>query len=83
MDVLNDKARFVILTVDPNDDYVVVNGNRYYLNKYNSLKYTKNVTPRIVLVDIKQLKQTKSYQFNDKYTLRFDNWSQLESTAIE
>lgn len=87
MDVINNKKRFVILAIDPNDDYVVVAGKRYYLNKYNSMKCTKAVTPRIVLVDINQLKQTKAYAFDSKYarkyTLKFDSWQQLEQTAEE
>lgn len=85
MDVLNDKRRFAILAIDPADDYVVVAGKRYYLNKYNSMKCAKNVTPRVVLVDIEQLKQTKAYDFDEKYarkfTLKFDKWEQLEQTA--
>lgn len=87
MDVLNDQHRFAILAIDPADDYIVVNNKRYYLNKFNSMKCAKNVAPRVVLVDINQLKQTKAYDFNDKYsrkyTLKFDSWQQLEQTAEE
>lgn len=85
--VLNDQHRFAVLAIDPQDDYIVVNNKRYYLNKFNSMKCAKAVSPRIVLVDINQLKQTKPYDFNDKYarkfTLKFDSWQQLEQTAEE
>lgn len=46
LEVLNQSDRFVVLTFDRSDDYIVVAGYRYYLNKYNSVKATNHLACR-------------------------------------
>ena len=58
--VLNSDDRFVVLTFDRNDNYVVVDNKRYYLNKYNSIKCTDKIKQRVAVVALGPLsiKQT-------------------------
>lgn len=85
LDVLKDKRRFVILTFDKADDYVVISGRRYYLNRWNSLKCTDKEQRRVAVVDIKALKESKDYPYDSKYrhkhTLEVDSFSILEAEA--
>ena len=83
--VLQDKRRFVILTFDKSDGYIVVAGKRYYLNRWNALKCTDKTSRRIAVVDLKALKQSKAYPFDSKYkhehTLIVDSFNTLEAEA--
>ena len=85
VDVLNDKERFVILTFDKDDDYIVINNKRYYLNKYNSIKATDKIQQRVAIVDLKELKKSKSYKYDKKFdhehTAKFANFDELEKLA--
>ena len=85
VDVLNDKERFVILTFDKDDDYIVINNQRYYLNKYNSIKATDKIQQRVAIVDLKELKKSKPYKYDKKFdhehTAKFDNFDELEKLA--
>lgn len=85
LDVLQDKRRFVVLTFDKVDDYIVVAGKRYYLNRWNALKCTDKTSRRVAVVDIKALKASKGYPYDAKYrhehTLEVDNFSTLEAEA--
>lgn len=83
--VLQEKRRFVILTFDKNDGYIVVAGKRYYLNRHNALKCTDKTARRVAVVDLKELKSSKSYPFDVKYkhehTLEVDSFGTLEAEA--
>lgn len=85
LDVLNDKSRFVILTFDRDDGYVVIDNKRYYLNKFNSMRATDKVNRRVALVDLKELKKSKPYDYKDKfkrhYTSQFKDFDELEKLA--
>ncbi|WP_433596635.1 hypothetical protein [Limosilactobacillus reuteri] len=85
MDVLNDKERFVILTFDKKDDYIVIDDKRYYLNKYNSIKATNKIQQRVAIVDLKELKKSKTYPFDNdyrrQYTSQFKNFDELKNLA--
>ena len=85
LDVLQDQDRFIILTFDKKDDYIVVGGRRYYLNRYTSIKCTDKQQRRIAVVDLKALKQSKAYPFDSKYkhehTLEVDSFATLEAEA--
>ena len=50
--VLNSDDRFVVVTFDRDDNYVVVDNKRYYLNKYNSIKATDKIQQRVAVVDL-------------------------------
>ena len=83
--VLQEKRRFVILTFDKQDGYIVIAGKRYYLNRHNSLKCTDKTARRVAVVDLKALKKSKGYPFNAKYrhehTLEVDSFATLEAEA--
>lgn len=83
--VLNQRDRFVVLRFDRDDDYIVVNNKRYYLNKFNAVKGTMNIKKRIAIVDLYELEKSKSYNFNmdyhRKYTAVFDSFDQLHKIA--
>ena len=85
VDVLNDKERFVILTFDKDDDYIVINNQRYYLNKYNSIKATDKIQQRVAIVDLKELKKSKPYKYDKKFdhehTSKFTSFDELEQLA--
>lgn len=85
LDVLNDRSRFVILTFDRDDGYVVIDNKRYYLNKFNSMRATDKVNRRVALVDLKELKKSKPYDYKDKfkrhYTSQFKDFDELEKLA--
>lgn len=63
IDVLNRPDKFVILTFDKDDDYIVVNNQRYYLTKRVAVKATDKINRRIAVVDIDELEQSKPYTF--------------------
>lgn len=85
LNVLNDKSQFVILTFDRDDGYIVIDNKRYYLNKFNSMRATDKVNRRVVLVDLKELKKSKSYDYENKfkrhYTSCFKDFDELEKLA--
>lgn len=85
MDVLNNPQRFVIVTFDKLDGYIVVNNKRYYLTRYNSIKGTDHVRSRIAVVDLHELKNSKAYDFDNKfcrrYTTRFKDFDELRELA--
>ncbi|WP_242362067.1 hypothetical protein [Limosilactobacillus antri] len=85
IDVLNDQERFIVVTFDKDDDYIVVNNKRYYLNRYNSIKATANVDQRLAIVDLNELQKSKSYDFSSKfkrsYTAMFKNFDELRNLA--
>ena len=70
LDVLNDCERFVIVNFDKLDNYLVINSKRYYLNRFNSVKGTDKVASRVAVVDLKELKKSKAYDFDSKYARR-------------
>lgn len=71
LDVLNQRGRFVVVCFDPVDDYLVVDGRRYYLTPQTAIKATPNHEPRIAVVDIDELEHTKSYNFDPAYTRHY------------
>lgn len=83
--VLQEKRRFVILTFDKQDDYIVVSGKRYYLNRHNSIKCTDKIQRRVAVVDLEALKESKGYPYDKKYkhehTLEVQDFSTLEAEA--
>ncbi len=83
--VLQEKRRFVVLTFDKQDDYIVVAGKRYYLNRHNSLKCTNKTSRRVAVVDLQALKVSKAYPYDAKYkhehTLEVDSFDTLEAEA--
>lgn len=85
MDVLNDQSRFVVVTFDKLDGYIVVAGKRYYLTRRNSIKGTDKVSSRVAVVDLKELAKTKPYDFDAKfarrYTTRFKDFNELKELA--
>lgn len=85
INILQEKRRFVILTFDKQDGYIVVAGKRYYLNRHNSLKCTDRTARRVAVVDLQALKKSKGYPYDKKYrhehTLEVDSFGTLESEA--
>lgn len=85
MAVLNNPTRFLIVTFDQKDNYIVIGNQRYYLNKFNSIKCTPNDRVRTAIVDLDALNETKVYPFKskyrNKYTTEFRNFDELRSLA--
>lgn len=85
LDVLNESGRFIVLTFDKDDDYIVVSNRRYYLNSSNSIKATNNVSQRICVVDLTELESGKSYEYDKKFkrshTAVFANFDELKRIA--
>lgn len=85
--VLNSDDRFVVLTFDRNDNYVVVDNKRYYLNKYNSIKCTDKIKQRVAVVDLDELQKSKTYDydsdFKHKYTAEFRSFEELKKLAMK
>ena len=85
IDVLNKSDKFVILTFDKDDDYIVVNDNRYYLTKRVAIKATDKLQRRIAVVDIDELEQSKAYPFKEKFTrqntLKVNSFDDLRALA--
>lgn len=86
MYILNSDDRFVVVTFDKNDNYVVVNNKRYYLNKYNSIKATDKIYQRVAVLDLDELKKSKGYpyssNFKHKYTSEFRSFDELKHLAM-
>lgn len=84
--ILNSDDRFVIVTFDKADNYIVVNNKRYYLNKYNSIKATDKISQRVAVVDLDELQKSKAYPFSDRfshrYTSTFESFDELKKLAM-
>lgn len=84
--VLNSDDRFVVVTFDRDDNYVVVDNKRYYLNKYNSIKATDKIQQRVAIVDLDELQKSKGYPYSDKfshrYTSVFESFDELKHLAM-
>lgn len=85
LDVLNQAGRFVVVCFDPADDYLVVDGRRYYLTPKTAIKATPNHAPRVAIVDIDELEHTKYYDFKPSYTRHytaiFKDFAELRALA--
>lgn len=85
IEIMQVRNRFVILTFDKQDDYVVIANKRYYLNRHNSLKCTNKTSRRVAVVDLEALKKSKGYPYDQKYkhdhTLEVQDFSTLEAEA--
>lgn len=85
MNILNDTERFVVVTFDKLDNYIVVSGKRYYLDRRNSIKGTDHVRSRVAVIDLHELKNSKAYDFDNKfcrrYTARFKDFDELKELA--
>lgn len=85
--VLNSDDRFVIVAFDRDDNYIVVNNKRYYLNKYNSIKATDKIQQRVAIVDLDELQKSKAYQYSDRfshrYTSKFESFDELKRLAMQ
>ena len=85
LSVLNDEDRFLVVTFDHDDDYLVVAGKRVYLTPNNSIKCTSNVECRLAVVDLDELEHAKRYDFDDKfahvYTNYYDSFDDLRRIA--
>ena len=85
--ILNSDDRFVVVTFDKDDNYIVVNNKRYYLNKYNSIKATDKISQRVAIVDLDELQKGKPYDFNPnfshRYTSSFESFDELRHLAMK
>lgn len=87
LSILNEKQRFVALTFDKTDDYIVIANKRYYLNQHNSIKGTANLQQRYAIVDLHELAAGKSYKFDEKfkheYTAIYASFDELKTIAAK
>ena len=85
--VLYSDDRFFVVTFDRDDNYVVVDNKRYYLNKYNSIKATDKIQQRVAVVDLDELQKSKGYPYSDKfshrYTSSFESFDELRHLAMK
>ena len=85
LDVLNQSNRFLVVTFDHDDDYIVVANKRVYLTPANSIKCTSNIACRLAVVDLDELEHAKQYDFDDKfahtYTNYYDSMDELRQIA--
>ncbi|WP_278844655.1 hypothetical protein [Limosilactobacillus vaginalis] len=85
LDVLNTPDRFLVVTFDQADDYIVVADKRVYLTPANSIKCTSNIECRLAVVDLDELEHAKQYDFDAKfshtYTNIFDSMDELRQIA--
>ena len=83
--VLNQPDRFLVVTFDHDDDYLVVANHRVYLTPTNSIKCTSNIACRLAVVDLDELEHAKRYDFDDKfahtYTNYYDSFDELRKIA--
>ena len=83
--LLNTHDRFIVVTFDHDDDYIVVAGKRVYLTPANSIKCTSNIACRLAVVDLDELEHSKRYDFDDKfahaYTNYYDSMDELRQIA--
>ena len=84
--ILNSDDRFVVLTFDRDDNYIVVDDKRYYLNKYNSIKCTDKIQQRVAVIDLDELQKSKGYpyssNFSHRYTSKFESFDELKKLAM-
>lgn len=84
--ILNSDDRFVVVTFDKDDNYIVVDNKRYYLNKYNSIKCTDKISQRVAIVDLDELQKGKPYDFNPnfshRFTSKFESFDELKKLAM-
>ena len=84
--ILNSDDRFVVISFDKDDNYIVVDDKRYYLNKYNSIKATDKIQQRVAVVDLDELQKSKGYpyssNFKHKYTYEFRSFDELKHLAM-
>ena len=87
MYILNSDDRFVVLAFDRDDNYIVVDDKRYYLNKYNSIKATDKISQRVAVVDLDELEKSKAYpyssKFSHRYTSSFKSFDELRHLAMK
>ena len=87
MYILNSDDRFVVLAFDRDDNYIVVDDKRYYLNKYNSVKATDKIQQRVAVVDLDELQKSKAYpyssKFSHRYTSSFKSFDELRHLAMQ
>lgn len=85
INVLNRQDKFVILTFDKDDDYIVIDSKRYYLTKRVAIKATDKLQRRIAIVDLDELEQSKPYTFKEKFTrqntLKVNSFDDLRALA--
>ena len=85
--ILNSDDRFVVVTFDKDDNYIVVNNKRYYLNKYNSIKATDKISQCVAIVDLDELQKGKPSDFNPnfshRYTSSFESFDELRHLAMK
>lgn len=85
LDVINQPNRFVVVSFDHDDDYLVIANHRVYLTPENSIKCTSNIACRLGVVDLDELEHAKQYDFDDKfahtYTNYFDSMDELRQIA--
>lgn len=85
LSVLNDEDRFLVVTFDHDDDYLVIAGKRVYLTPANSIKCTSNLACRLAVVDLDELEHAKRYDFDEKfahaYTNYYDSFDELRQIA--
>ena len=85
LDVLNTPDRYLVVTFDQADDYIVVADKRVYLTPANSIKCTSNIECRLAVVDLDELEHAKQYDFDAKfshtYTNIFDSMDELRQIA--
>ena len=86
MYILNSDDRFVVISFDKDDNYIVVNNKRYYLNKYNSIKATDKIQQRVAIVDLDELQKSKAYpyssNFSHRFTSKFESFDELKRLAM-
>lgn len=87
MYILNSDDRFVVISFDKDDNYIVVDNKRYYLNKYNSVKATDKIQQRVAVVDLDELQKSKAYpyssKFSHRYTSKFESLDELKKLAMK
>lgn len=85
LDVLNQANRFLVVSFDHDDDYLVIANKRVYLTPANSIKCTSNVDCRLAVVDLDELEHTKRYDYDEKfahaYTNYYDSMDELRQIA--
>lgn len=85
--VLNSDDRFVVIAFDKDDNYIVVDNKRYYLNKYNSIKCTDKIKQRVAVIDLDELQKGKPYDFNPnfshRFTSSFESFDELRHLAMK
>lgn len=85
LSVLNDEDRFLVVSFDHDDDYIVVGNHRVYLTPKNSIKCTSNIACRLAVIDLDELEHAKKYDYDDKfahaYTNIFNSFDELRKIA--